>query len=159
MKTWKFILAAVVVFAAGALTGGAFVNLQAKARQQQAVTKRNAIPFMIWQRFEVLRHAERQLELTPEQHSRIDAHIKEAQERFRKLWEPVAPAARGDLEQLREQVLAELTPAQKVRFLELLRRRPWLRPGLPSGESTNSALPPGKPTQSSNAVPAHAAGN
>ena len=153
VKAGKFILAALLIFTAGALTGSALLSFQAKTRRQQEVAKRETIPFLLWQRFELLRRTERQLELTAEQRTRIEAQIKESQERFRKMWEPLAPAARVELEQLRGRVFAEMTPEQKAKFEELLRQRPGRRPG----ESTNTVPTGVKPA--TNAVPAQPAGN
>lgn len=129
MKAWKFTFAALVIFAAGAIAGSAWVSFQTKTRRQQEVAKRETVPFLLWQRFELLRRTERQLELTSEQRTRIETQIKESQERFRKMWEPMAPAAHSELEQLRRRVFAEMTSAQKSKFEELLRQRPGRRPG------------------------------
>ena len=146
MKAWKFTLAALLIFAAGGITGYTISNLQAKTRRQAEVARRETMPFMLWQRFEQLRRVERQLELTAEQRTRIEAQIKETQERFRKLWEPLAPQARTEFEQLRDRVLAELTPDQKAKFEEMLRARPVRRPG----EGTNAPISgPRAPTNAS----------
>ncbi|HTH47990.1 MAG TPA: hypothetical protein VMB21_10795 [Candidatus Limnocylindria bacterium] len=152
MKSWKFTLAALLIFAAGGVTGFTLSNLQAKTRRQAEVTRRETFPLMLWQRFEQLRRVERQLELTAEQRSKIEGQIKERQEHFRKLWEPLAPQAKVELEQLRANLIAELTPEQKTKFEELMRQRSGRRPGegtnapanvVPPATNTPSAQSPG----------------
>ena len=137
MKAWKFTFAALLIFAAGAITGYTIFNIQAKTRREAEVAKRETLPLMLWQRFEMLRRTERQLELTAEQRTKIEVQIKESQERFRKLWEPLAPQAKVELDQLRERVLAEMTSEQKAKFEEMLRARIGRRPG----EGTNAPMP------------------
>lgn len=154
MKAWKFTFAALLIFVAGGVTGYTVSNLQTKTRRQAEVAKRDTLPLMLWQRFEVLRRTEKQLELTAEQRMHIEAQIKESQERFRKLWEPLAPQAKTELEQLRQRVLAELTPEQKTKFEELLQRQ---RPGRRPGEGTNGVM--SMPRPPTNAAPPQTPGN
>ena len=123
MKTWKLILAALVLFAAGAVAGGAAVRLQAKATRQAAENRRGPLPPQVWQRLEFVRRAQRDLGLSAEQRERIEGHVRESQERFRALWEPVAPAAKLEFDTLRDRINAELTPEQRQRFEKLQSER------------------------------------
>jgi uncharacterized membrane-anchored protein YhcB (DUF1043 family) len=129
VKAWKFILAALAVFVAGAATGATVANLRAKTVKKQEVVRRGLIPPSAWARFEIFRRAERRAQVTPEQRQRIDAHIRASQAKLRKLWEPLDPAAQEEFARLREQILGELTPEQRPQF-EL-----WLKEQLASKRS------------------------
>ena len=48
MKAWKFILAALAVFVAGAATGATVANLRAKTVKKQEVVRRGFIPPSAW---------------------------------------------------------------------------------------------------------------
>jgi len=123
VKPWKVILAAVVLFAAGVLAGATVTSLRAKAAWKERQARREAQSPVTWQRFDFLRRAQRSLELSAEQEARIETHLKESQERFRKLWEPVAPQARAEFDRLRDQIRTELTPEQQAKFDEALSKR------------------------------------
>ena len=90
------------------------------------------------------------LDLTPEQRERIDLILKESQERTRKIMEPVSPQIRDELQRVRAEFRAVLTPEQQVRFDELARQqqrpREPRRPGVPEPrlpeENRPRPLPP-----------------
>lgn len=146
MKAWKVILAALVLFAAGATTGAVIARWQAHRAYKAEQSKRSPLPPMAWQRLEFLRRAQRDLSLNDEQKARIDGLLKDSQERFRKLWEPIAPQARAEFETLRDRIRAELTPEQQQRFDELLkkteRRRSRDADGKRTGETNRAELKP-----------------
>jgi Spy/CpxP family protein refolding chaperone len=118
-------LAALVIFAAGVVTGGLTVNL----RRPPAVPRwaaPGAEPSRPWltqrlagQQGELFRRMERQLELTPDQRQRIEAIVKESQERVRALAEDLAPRTREELRRMREKIREELTPEQRRKFERL----------------------------------------
>ena len=118
MNTWKVILATIVIFAAGALTGALVVRHTEPAKFGAG-----------GMRLEFLRRMERDLDLSPEQRERIDKILKEGQEHTRKAMEPVAPAVHAELQRTKEEFRAVLTPAQQGRFDELLKRPPRGREG------------------------------
>jgi Spy/CpxP family protein refolding chaperone len=74
-------------------------------------------------RLEFLRRAERELNLTFDQREQIDKILSASQERTKKLMEPIHPQIREELQQTKEQFLAVLTPEQRARFEELLKRQ------------------------------------
>ena len=124
MKAWKVILAVIVIFCAGAVTGGLTIKVvQNRARATPAPT-RMAIHEPGWmQRFEFLKRLQRQLDLAPQQRERIEALLSESQERMKAIWEPLAPQAQAEFKNVREAILKELTPAQKQKFEELSKLR------------------------------------
>ena len=135
MKAWKFILAALAVFVAGAATGVTAANLRAKSLRQQEVARRGLLPPSVWSRFELFRRAERRAQITAEQRARIDAHIREAQGNLRQLWEPLNPQAQAEFARLRERILGELTPEQRAPF------EGWLKEQLSAKRSGDHKQP------------------
>jgi hypothetical protein len=123
VNAWKAICAALVIFAAGVVTGGLTVSVRPPV--EPPVPSASNVPALILpqHRVEYLRRLQRQLDLTPPQHSRIESLLKESQERMRKAWEPIAPAAREEARQVRRQIVEELTPEQRKKFEEMTRAR------------------------------------
>ena len=76
MNTWKPILAALVIFAAGVVTGGLTVNL----RKQPAAKKPVAMP-REGQLRELSRRMQAELDLTPEQRKKFAEIMKQHDDR------------------------------------------------------------------------------
>jgi len=137
VKYWKVILATMVIFAAGVLTGGVLAwrleqaNLLRRAHRTQPASPGG------W-RFEFLRRAQRELDLSPEQRERVDKILKESQERTRAIFEPISPQIRAEMLRTKDEFRKVLTPEQQKRFDELLKR--------PS-HSREQRKPPGSPTK------------
>lgn len=124
MNTWRVILAAVVIFTAGALSGGFYVRSQVRP---SPVVRKEAEPFvplphMVQKRF--VERIKKDLELNPEQAGRVEKIFTESQERIRIMWSLVGPEMQTELREVRDKVSAELTPAQRERFEELLKKNP-----------------------------------
>lgn len=105
-----------LVFGTGVVTGVVGSRLRAKAAANALLESRDAVPPPMWQRMEYLRRAQRELDLTPEQRVRVEGYVKESQETVRRIWEPVAPRARAEMNALRARIRDQLTPAQRERF-------------------------------------------
>ena len=86
MNSWKVILATLVIFGAGVMTGGLLVNyavhtnLVLPAPKPIPVTIQGTNPWLQRAR-ELLRRMDRELDLTPEQHQRIEKLITDSAER------------------------------------------------------------------------------
>lgn len=135
MKALKLIVATLVIFGAGIVVGTLLESRRMAQARRTEIDRRGAVPLALWQRFETLRRTMRQLELSPEQNARIEGIIKESHARFQKLWEPMAPMAHAELEQLKSRIAAELGPEKQAKFEEILHQRSQRRPH----SSTNSA--------------------
>ncbi|MBI3853425.1 MAG: hypothetical protein HY298_24525 [Verrucomicrobia bacterium] len=142
MNTWKVILATMVIFGTGVITGGLVVRQSGNIRpphfSQFAGEPRPLpplpdaeIPPGHLQRFEFINRVQRELNLRPDQRARIERIISEGQVRTKEMWEPVAKQMRQEMQQVRERIRAELTPEQRLRFEELLKQRPPRKPGEP----------------------------
>ena len=153
-KTWQIVFATVVIFAAGALTGGllvAHVRPTRGARVDRSTNSRPANwqpapgdmmrrgtnelrPMLEQQRMEFLVRAQRELRLDPEQRARVERIIREGQERTRDFWEKTQPELRRLVHETREHIRAELTPEQRTRFEELLKQQRPQRTAEASGQ-------------------------
>jgi len=126
LNTWKVILATLVIFVAGLVTGVLVVwhsgNVFASPSQRQPGTPHPGpvvSPYGL--RLDFLRRVERDLNLTAAQREQIDKLLRESQERSRKIMEPVAPQIREELDQTRQEFRKVLTPEQGAKFDELLK--------------------------------------
>lgn len=152
----RIVLAALVIFAAGVLTGGAGVGLAGRLRRDRSlVGGTGMVPGMVRSmpaatqalvpghsnglagslarppgraQIEAMARWSRELELEPSQRQRIDAILERAGVRLRELWEPVAPQARSEIDAARRQIEQTLTPEQRQRWNEVRRRRANPRP-------------------------------
>jgi Spy/CpxP family protein refolding chaperone len=156
VNSWKVILATMVIFGAGVITGGLLVSQTSEAKRPRANrpagtnapprVMQNVTPTQI-QRMEFLVRANRELDLTPEQRQRIERILREGQERTRQLWETISPDVRKEIQLVRERIRVELTPEQRRQFEELM-RRPQRPPGNPE-----EPLPRDRPRQNPDVPP------
>lgn len=144
MNVWKIVLATLVIFGAGVITGGLLVNYTSDDARRQPNSVRRENPFRGSDvpdgsrelRFpnpnspqapglqrEFLQRLDHELRLTPEQRERIGKIIAEGQERNRQLWAGIAPQLRREMQETKEQIRALLTPEQRARYEELMKPR------------------------------------
>jgi Spy/CpxP family protein refolding chaperone len=136
VSPWKVILATMVIFACGIFTGVFVTRIEpvappapAVAQPQPASTNKVALPgyFQLqMQRPEFLKRMDRQLDLTPEQHDQIAKIMKDSTDRTIPIWQKVAPEMNDELKRVRDEVRQVLTPEQRKRWMELMKRG---RPG------------------------------
>lgn len=151
MNTWKVILATLVIFAAGVVTGGLLVThadrvkLRSRPNWRQLPAETSprpvepgapretirppgapaAVPQFL--RKEFLERLDREVNLTADQRERIERVIREGQERNRQFWDRVSPELRKEVAEARRQIQAVLLPEQRARFEELMKQRPQRR--------------------------------
>ena len=152
MNSWKVILATMVIFGAGVLTGGLVVQFTTtasnRARQRAGFGfRQNESSSPGGMRLEFLRRLQPYLDLTAEQRERIDKLLKQSQERTRKIMEPVSPQLHQELQRAKAEFREALTTEQQTRFDELLKQQQRFRehrsgqhpgPGLTNTPATNS---------------------
>jgi hypothetical protein len=169
MNSWKIILAAVVIFCAGVITGSLLINQVPGKKPGDAAPVatepnprppgdkrepggRPEVPLpRLAERLskEFVRRLDRELRLTLAQSNHIAAIVAEGQECNRVLWTNVAPHMRKVMQEVNQQIRAELTPEQLIQFEVLMKQHPPRRPPPTNGpprlaEATN--LPPAAPT-------------
>lgn len=121
MNVWKVILATLVIYSAGLLTGGLLVRQFTPPPPRPPAESGAAVPLWMQQRF--LERMKRELELTPAQSARLQRVFAESRERVDLLWSLVAPEMRTEFREVEDRIKAELTPEQRRQFDELRRAR------------------------------------
>lgn len=149
MSPWKVILATMIIFGCGVVTGGLVVKVRTAHLRTvrvdgtgRAVATRNAsttpgAPPWQLQRKEFLDKMDKQLELTPEQRQKIDKVMHDSLDRTRTLWQQIAPQMRDEMKRVREEIRKELTPEQQKKFNELLKPR---QPHKPDGTNAPARI-------------------
>ena len=74
-------------------------------------------------KIDFLRRVQHELDLTPDQHARINRILGESQERARKLMDPVRAQLQAEVKRAKEEFLEVLTPEQRPRFEELWKQQ------------------------------------
>ena len=148
MNSWKIILAAVVIFGAGAIAGGLVAGHRPFRHHHEMVNpapdghERREVPAppLVANRLnkQFLQQLDDKLQLTPEQKEKIGKMIAEGQERNHEIWTNVAPQLRAVIADVHRQIREQLTSEQREQFEELLRHPPR------KNSSTNA--PPVVPT-------------
>jgi hypothetical protein len=141
VNSWKVILATLVIFGAGLVTGSLVVKystisrclphppLRKPAAPPSAVPdNRPAIPQFFLMRTNFIDKLDQELKLTAIQREHIDRVIRERQEQIKELYQEIDPRVHATLVETRERISMELTPEQQALYEELLRRRPWHPP-------------------------------
>jgi Spy/CpxP family protein refolding chaperone len=157
---WKVILATVVIFGAGVLTGGLLVNYVDHPHSKNSHRAPAAVdvpaqtgspaqpgsPEFPMPRLaremgrQFVQQLNDTLHLTPEQRVKIEKIIADGQERNHEIWTNIAPKMRAVIQEVNQQIREELTPEQQKPFGELL-KHPSRRPA--SGTNAPPAnLPP-----------------
>lgn len=128
MKPWKVILAALVIFASGIVTGALISShrpVPATAPVEGAAANKPTGPAPLHPlRAELLRKIEKNLNLSVDQKQKIEKIMHQSQERTRPLWDQIAPQMHEETLRVREEIRAELTPEQQQKFETLLKDRP-----------------------------------
>ena len=147
MSPWKVILATMVIFGCGVVTGALLMKTElprAGVAQELPPHPANSTnpppPLAQIQRPEFLRRMQKQLELTASQRDEIAKIMKASQERNRPLWDQIAPQMREEVKRVREEIRQALTPDQQKKFDEMLKFHP--RKADAAGAATNRPARP-----------------
>jgi len=131
VSPWKVILATMVIFGCGVVTGALLMKTElppagapAEPAQHPSTSSNQPPPLAQIQRPEFLRRMQKQLELTASQRDEIAKIMKASQERNRPLWDQIAPQMREEVKRVREEIRQALTPDQQKKFDEMLKARP-----------------------------------
>ncbi len=139
MSPWKVILATMVIFACGVVTGGLMTRTMATRADAPLVSATNSFavatnssgatnrpsmvgPILQMQRIEFLKKMDKSLDLTPAQHDEIAKIMRTSQERTQPLWSQISPQMTEELKRVREDIREVLTPDQRRKFLEMIRK-------------------------------------
>jgi len=134
------------IFGTGVVTGGLLVehaNAMRHPRAPRVNASRPGQPPLSpgGLRLALLRQMQSELNLTPQQNERIEAIIRQGQDRTRKVMDPVRPQIQEELRRVMAAFRETLTPEQRAHFEELLkqqRQKNRSQPPRPPG-GTNSS--------------------
>jgi hypothetical protein len=147
VNPWKIVVATLVIFGTGVITGGLLVSYSDRALHrsvpgpraannprpmpgtQNPMARENRVPppMPAPLRKDFLDRLERELNLTTGQRDRIEKIIAEGQDRTRQVWQTVEPEMRTELMTTRERIRNELNADQLQRFEDIM-RHPQRRP-------------------------------
>lgn len=156
MNSLKIILAAVVFFGCGVVTGGLLVNYVERAhleirhpfagqRHDRSGSQELQVPRPQILNQQFVEELDVALSLTPDQREKIGKIIADGQERNRDLWKLVSPQFREVMQDVRQRIRAELTPEQRKQFEDLMKQLSPRR--LPASTNAPMILPPINPPQ------------
>ncbi len=149
MKIWSVVIAVMLIFGAGVVTGGLLVRTRVVQHENEtapapAASRSTApTPNVAPGRQMFVQRVRSELDLSPEQSAKVDELMAESQKRIAKIYEPVTPQAREETRRVRQEILALLTPQQKRKFNQSVKRQREMteeRRGRPA-ESNAFALP------------------
>lgn len=140
MNTWKVIFATVVIFVAGAITGGLIIRNSTEAKTSAAVKPDNGHaaasstnasrehklppPLMGPLARNFVDKLQRELNIDTAQRERIGRIICEGQETTRLIWQEIEPDIYHTIIETKDKIRAELTPEQLAKFEALLKPKP-----------------------------------
>jgi hypothetical protein len=131
VSPWKVIAATLVIFCSGLVVGGLMEKkaLRAEFALPAARISTNGVP-SLWhvQQREFLRRIDRELNLTQEQHDKIQQILKQSQERTKVIREKIAPEMKDEIKRVRDEIRAELAPEQQAKFEAAMKSKPARRP-------------------------------
>lgn len=149
MKSFKIILAVLVIFGAGFFSGHLFSS-RAQSRPastalsepgETGVRGTNSVPPWERGRRSFIGRLQEDLGLTDEQRDRMDVIFQESRQRTHELWERLREPMAKEVQFVADQVKTVLTPDQQEKYDEMMRsrfRRPWQNNRADADGATNS---------------------
>lgn len=115
VNRWRVILAAAVIFLAGAGTGGVLVRSYApKVVKRLHVSP--PLPTTPERRSEYISKLDREVQLTPAQRTVVEEILAASQKRMKLLWEPMEPQVKEEYRRTRREISEILTPEQQEKM-------------------------------------------
>jgi Spy/CpxP family protein refolding chaperone len=128
VKIWSVVIAVMLIFGAGVVTGGLLVRTRVVEQNAPAPTSTapvTATPManVAPGRQMFIQRVRNELDLTPEQSAKVDEIMAESQKRIAKIYEPVTPQAREETRRVRQEIMGLLTPEQRRKFNQSIKRQ------------------------------------
>jgi hypothetical protein len=160
VNSWKVILATIVIFGAGVITGGLLVDHVQRQPHHHAggppapppgpsPLPNPFHPDVLNKQF--VEQLDDKLDLSPDQKQKIQKIISQGQQNTRDLWKLVSPPFRNILQDTRQQIREVLTPDQRKEFEILMKqqRHPSSTNAPPVQLPPSTNTPPAPPIQPS----------
>jgi hypothetical protein len=149
---WRVILATLVIYATGVVTGGLLVHYTAvRATVVRTGNRQPGVQTITpWQvrNWELMRRMQVELDLSPEQRTNISRILVASQERTRDLWRPIVPEMNREQQMVHREIRSELNPEQQQLFDDLIRQSRGPR------HPNDAANPSGRNPAQANPAPA-----
>ncbi len=129
MNAWKVILAALVIYVAGIVTGKFGANLGEKKPRPNREAFSPRPPMM----HDLARKMESRLDLTADQREQVQVAMEASQERMRALMNEMRPKFAAESQAMRVEIEALLNEDQKTKFAQVFERSNRRGPGGPGG--------------------------
>lgn len=155
MNPWKFILATVLIYGTGVVTG-ALVTTLVERPHRAAARPAQQLTYSQIQRAEFLGRLQKQLDLTLDQHERIGHILRDSNQRTKPYWDPVAAKMQDEIRTVTEKIRTELKPDQVVKFdleIKASRSPKKLDPDRKEKKPGSTNAPPAKAKQKLTATP------
>ncbi|MCL4177780.1 MAG: hypothetical protein KJ072_08535 [Verrucomicrobia bacterium] len=129
MSNWKPILAAMVIFAAGFVTGGLILGAHSSRSADAGPIPGEGPPGRKPERSkdrhlrDLCGRLQDELRLTPVQRERIEEIVRLAHERVKAVADRMGPLMHAEFKQMEQEILKELTPDQAEKFEAIIRER------------------------------------
>jgi Spy/CpxP family protein refolding chaperone len=124
VSAWKVILATLVIFTAGLFTGALGIRHFAPPEPKPPFKATPDNPFLPWMvREQFVQFLAENINLTPDQKEKVLKIVHESQQRTRILTSLIEPEMREELRATRESIREVLTPEQREKYEEILKRR------------------------------------
>jgi len=145
VNTWRVILATLLIFGAGVVTGGLLVSHTIRTTQSRPRSFNGQLltPWHFQTR-ELLRRMGRDLDLTPEQRQHIEKIIADSQERTKAIWKPISQSMGREIQRVHGEIRDQLTPGQQQKYDVLIKQR--------SGRRTEERRRSSSPNPATNAI-------
>jgi Spy/CpxP family protein refolding chaperone len=134
VNRWLIILAAAIIFGAGAATGALVVRTYApKVVKRMHVSP--PLPVSNDRRQEYVSKLDRELTLSQEQRTQIEQILAASQKRMKQIWEPLEPQVKDEYKRTRREISEVLTPEQRAKMDK------WRKDGRKDEKKESGKLP------------------
>jgi hypothetical protein len=147
VSPWKVILATMVIFACGVITGAILTKTMVVKTQDHPQASSNSPsrplavvgPVMQMQRAEFFKRMAKQLDLSSGQHDQISKILKASQARTQPLWDQISPQMNDELKRVREEIRGVLSTEQWKEFGDMMKGK--RKPDATQPTNAHPALP------------------
>lgn len=122
MRAWKVILATLVIYVAGLVTGVLVVKTQHPVVPRAPAETAEIMSVLLAQK-QLMERMKRELHLTPAQIKKIETAFTESRERMKSVWLILEPEVQTEVHEVREHIRAQLNAEQREKFEKLLKER------------------------------------
>jgi Spy/CpxP family protein refolding chaperone len=144
VNRWRVILAAAVIFLAGAGTG-AIVTRTFAPKIVKRTHVSQPLPTGPDRRQEYIARLDRELQLTAEQRTQVEVILAASQKRMKELWEPMEPQVKEEYRRTRREISEILSPEQQARMKQWRKDRDDRhKDGMKDGEKASGSEQPEK---------------